>query len=143
AGVERHRIVASGTVRLPYDLRLSSIVTLGSGRPFTGFPGITGAPIEWFAYFPEKRSFLPGLNFAYRQVDLRLARPFELWNGTRMELTLDAINVFNFRNYSGYNQTINLDGNNPALRRPNPMFGNPTAQFVPTRSFQLGLRYVF
>ncbi|MBX9706669.1 MAG: TonB-dependent receptor [Caulobacteraceae bacterium] len=143
AGVERHRIVASGTVRLPYDFRLSSIVTLGSGRPFTGFPGITGAPIEWNAYFPEKRAFLPGLNFAYRQVDLRLARPFELWNGTRMELTLDAINVFNFRNYSGYNQTINLDGNNPALRRPNPLFGTPTAQFVPTQSFQLGLRYVF
>ena len=142
-GVERHRIVASGTLRLPYDFRLSSIVTLGSGRPFTGFPGISGAPIEWFAYYPERRAFLPGLNFAYRQVDLRLARPIDLWNGTRMELTLDAINVFNFRNYSGYNQTLNLDGNNPALRRPNPLFGTPTAQFVPTQSFQLGLRYVF
>jgi len=141
-GVERHRIVASGTVRLPLDFKLSSIVTLGSGRPFTGFPE-GGLPIEWFAHYPDKRAFLPGLNFAFRQVDLRLARPIPLPGGTALELTLDAINVFNFRNYSGFNQTMFSDGNNPALRRPNPLFGAPTAQFVPTQSFQLGLRYVF
>ncbi|MBB5746269.1 TonB-dependent receptor [Brevundimonas variabilis] len=142
-GVERHRIVASGTLDLPFDFRLSSIITLGSGRPFTGFPGINGTPIEWNAYYPEKKAFLPGLNFAYRQVDLRLTRPIELWNGNSVEFTLDAINVFNFRNYSGFNQTLNLDGNNAALRRPNPLFGAPTAQFVPTQSFQVGMRYVF
>lgn len=141
-GVERHRIVASGTVRLPYEFKLSSIVTLGSGRPFTGFPD-GGLPIQWFAHYPEKRAFLPGLNFAYRQVDLRLARPIQMPGGTQLELTLDAINVFNFANYSSFNQTMFLDGNNPALRRPNPMFGAPTAQFVPAQSFQVGLRYVF
>jgi outer membrane receptor for ferrienterochelin and colicin len=141
-GVERHRIVASGTLRLPYDFKLSSIITLGSGRPFTGFPD-GGRPIEWFAHYPEKRAFLPGLNFAYRQVDLRLARPIQMPGGTQLELTLDAINVFNFANYSNFNQTMFLDGNNPALRRPNPLFGAPTAQFVPTQSFQLGLRYSF
>ncbi|MDP3404227.1 MAG: TonB-dependent receptor [Brevundimonas sp.] len=142
-GVERHRIVASGTMRLPYEFRLSSIITLGSGRPFTGFTGINGTPIEWFAYYPDRKAFLPGLNFAYRQVDLRLTRPIAMPGGTQLELTLDAINVFNFRNYSGYNQTINTNGNNPALRERNALFGAPTAQFVPTQSFQLGMRYVF
>lgn len=141
-GVERHRVVASGTLRIPYDFKLSSIVTLGSGRPFTGFPD-GGQPIQWFAHYPDKRAFLPGLNFAYRQIDLRLARTFQVPGGSAVELTVDAINLFNFRNYSGFNQTMFLDGNNPALRRPNPLFGAPTAQFIPAQSFQVGLRYVF
>lgn len=140
-GVERHRIVATGTVRLPWDMRLSSIVTLGSGRPFTGFPG-GGRPIEWFAHYPERRSFLIPDAFAYRQVDFRLTKAFEMPNNQVIELTLDAINLFNFENYSGFNQSMNLNAGQPT-ETPNPAFGLPTAQFTPTRTFQIGLRYAW
>ena len=140
-GVEKHRIVASGTAQLPWDFRLSSIITLGSGRPFTGFPG-GGAPIEWFAHYPKKRSFIIPDAWAYRQVDLRLSKSFDTWGGQRVEFTADAINIFNFRNYSSFNQTMRLNAGTPNVSN-NPTFGLPTAQFLPTRTFQVGLRYVF
>jgi len=140
-GVERHRIVASGTAQLPWDFRLSSIITLGSGRPFTGFPG-GGAPIEWFAHYPKKRSFIIPDAWAYRQVDLRLSKAFDTWSGQRVEFTVDAINIFNFKNYSSFNQTMRLNAGTPNVTN-NPTFGLPTAQFLPTRTFQVGLRYTF
>lgn len=141
-GVEKHRIVASGTVQLPWDFRLSSIITLGSGRPFTAFNPGNGAKPDWFAYYPKKYSFILPNAFAFRQVDLRLAKSFDTWAGQRVELTIDAINVFNFRNYNGFNQTYRINNNTPASAL-NGTFGLPTSQFLPTRSLQVGLRYTF
>ena len=141
-GVERHRIVASGTVQLPWDFRLSSIITLGSGRPFTGFnPGDGGKPM-WFEFYPKKYSFILPDAFAFRQVDLRLAKAFEVFDGQRVELTVDAINIFNFRNYNGFNQTYRINNGSPPAAL-NGTFGLPTSQFLPTRSVQVGLRYSF
>lgn len=141
-GVERHRVVASGTLRLPYDFRLSSVVTLGSGRPFTIFNVGAGAKPDWFAGYPDRRAFLPGLNFATRQVDLRLSREFTVFGGQTVEAMVDAINVFDFRNYNGYNTSLRLNNGTP-LADFNPMFGAPTSQALPTRTIQVGLRYRF
>ncbi|MCS6625582.1 TonB-dependent receptor [Roseibacterium beibuensis] len=139
-GTDRHRIVASGTVDLPWDFRLSSIITLASGKPFTGFnPGSGGKPM-WFEFYPEKRSFILPNAFAYRQVDLRLTKEFQVWGGDIVEFTFDAINVFDFKNYSSFNQTYRVNNGTPDAAL-NPTFGDPTAQFLPTRSFQVGLRY--
>lgn len=139
-GTERHRIVASGTVALPWDFRLSSIITLGSGRPFTRNNVGEGAKPDWFSAYPEKHAFIiPAWEWAYRQVDLRLTKAFQVFGGQQVELTADAINVFNFKNYSSFNQTYRTS--NTGLAPLNPTFGQPTAQFLPTRSFQVGLRY--
>ncbi|WP_309630438.1 TonB-dependent receptor [Brevundimonas sp.] len=141
-GVERHRVVASGTLRLPMDFMLSSVVTLGSGRPFTIGNVGAGAKPDWFAGYPDKRAFLPGLNFATRQVDLRLSKVFTVFGGQTVEAMVDAINVFDFRNYNGYNTGLRLNNNSP-LADFNPLYGAPTSQALPTRTIQLGLRYRF
>ncbi len=133
---ERHRLVASGTLGLPADFLLSGIVTLGSGLPYNVFDCPDASPygpaICWNGGRPEKRAFLPGLNFAFRQVDLRLTKGFDVFGGQRVEFIVDAINVFNFQNYNGFEGGYN-----------NPRFGAPTSQYLPTRSFQVGLRYSF
>jgi outer membrane receptor for ferrienterochelin and colicin len=139
-GTDRHRVVLSGTAALPWDFRLSSLITLASGKPFTGFnPGSGGKPM-WFEFYPEKHSFIIPDAFAYRQVDLRLTKEFQVWGGDVVEFTVDAINLFNHKNYSGFNQTYRVNNNTPDAAL-NPDFGVPTAQYVPTRSFQVGLRY--
>ena len=130
---ERHRIVASGIVALPFDFRLSGILTLGSGLPFHQFvcPTATNPDICWNGGRPDKEDFLFFPNsFAFRQVDLRLTKSFEVFNGQSVELILDAINVFNFENYSNFEQCL-----------CSSEYRAPRGQFLPTRSFQLGLRY--
>lgn len=129
---ERHRIVATGIVGLPYDFRLSSILTLGSGLPFNVFncPDATNPNICWNGGRPEKHDFIIPNAWAFRQVDLRLSKSFDVPFGDRVELIVDAINVFNFKNYSSFEGDYN-----------NPNFGNPFSQYQPTRSLQVGLRY--
>ena len=132
---ERHRIVVSGTLGLPHDFRLSGIVTLGSGLPYNVF-NCPDSPDSTNVCFnggrPDKRAFFPGLNFAFRQVDLRLAKSFSTWEGQNIEFIVDAINIFGFDNYSGFEGDYNSS-----------VYGRPNSQFQPTRSFQVGLRYTF
>ena len=137
ANDERHRVVASGIVDLPMDFRLSGILTLGSGLPFTQFvcptavrPDPSNPDICWNAGRPEKYSFIIPNAWAYRQLDLRLAKTFELWDGQAVEVLFDAINVFNHKNYSSFEQCL-----------CSAQYGEPRDQYLPTRSFQVGLRY--
>ncbi|MFN4091695.1 MAG: TonB-dependent receptor domain-containing protein [Brevundimonas sp.] len=130
---ERHRIVASAIVGLPMDFRLSGLLTLGSGLPFTQFvcPTASNPDICWNGGRPEKHSFIIPNAWAFRQLDLRLSKTFEVMGGNSVEFTLDAINVLNFKNYSAFEQCFCAG----------PNYGQPRDQFLPTRSFQLGLRY--
>ena len=45
---------------------------------------------------------------------------------------VDAINVFDFYNYSGFNGD-----------KGSPNFGNPSSVLFPTRTLQFGARYSF
>ncbi|HEY1225103.1 MAG TPA: TonB-dependent receptor [Brevundimonas sp.] len=130
---ERHRIVASAIVGLPHDFRLSGLLTLGSGLPFTQFvcPTASNPDICWNGGRPEKHSFIIPNAWAFRQLDLRLSKTFEVWGDNSVEFTFDAINVLNFKNYSAFEQCFCAG----------PNYGQPRDQFLPTRSFQLGLRY--
>ncbi|RZJ44416.1 MAG: TonB-dependent receptor [Brevundimonas sp.] len=129
---ERHRIVATGIVGLPMDFRLSGILTLGSGLPYNVFdcPTASNPNICWNGGRPEKHDFIIPNAWAFRQVDLRLTKAFDVPYGDRVELIFDAINIFDFENYSGFDGGFN-----------SPNFGRPNAQYQPTRSFQVGLRY--
>ncbi|MDP3802422.1 TonB-dependent receptor domain-containing protein [Brevundimonas sp.] len=134
---ERHRIVATGIVDLPLDFRLSGILTLGSGLPFHQWacpsavrPNPSNPDACWNGGRPETHSFIIPNAWAYRQVDLRLTKEFDIFNGQSVELILDAINVFGFENYSNFEQCL-----------CSAEYGDPRGQFLPTRSFQLGLRY--
>lgn len=139
---ERHRIVANGIVDLPWDFQLSGIVTLGSGTPFTVSDG-SGSQfyLRPNAGRPDRRAFILPDAFAYRNVDLRLTKNFNVPGG-EFQVYLDAINVFNFTNFTGFNGTTTLD-RGTANERPNPLFGAPSAVLFPTRQFQIGARYAF
>ncbi|CAN5148974.1 TonB-dependent receptor [soil metagenome] len=138
ANDERHRIVANGIVDLPLDFQLSGILTLGSGTPFDVFDG-TGPNFVYRPYgaYPDKEQFFLPNAFAYRNLDLRLTKNFQVWNGGQFQVYVDAINVFDFKNYSGF------DGGTGSAANPNPNFGSPSTVLFPTRTFQIGARYSF
>ena len=125
--------MASAIVGLPHDFRLSGLLTLGSGLPFTQFvcPTASNPDICWNGGRPEKHSFIIPNAWAFRQLDLRLSKTFEIMDGNSVEFTFDAINVLNFANYSAFEQCFCAG----------PNYGQPRDQYLPTRSFQLGLRY--
>ena len=135
---ERHRIVANGIVDLPLGLQLSGILTLGTGTPFDVFDGRG----PFFVYRPnagrpDKQNFVVPDAFAYRLLDLRVTKGFEVWGGSEFEVFADIINVFDFTNFSGF------DGGTGSASNPNPNFGRPSTVLFPTRTFQFGARYKF
>jgi hypothetical protein len=138
ANDERHRVVANGIVDLPLDFRLSGILTLGTGTPFDVFddtgPNFVYRPMGGR---PGDRQFLFADVFAYRNLDLRLTKVFQVGNGSELELFVDAINVLGFNNFSGF------DGGTGSAANPNPNFRRPSSVLFPTRTFQVGARYSF
>ena len=132
AADEHHRIVASGIVGLPWGFKASTLITLSTGAPFfvidasQGF----GQNIK-LGHFGQP----DGDPFAFKQVDLRLAKEFELWGDTKAEIILDVFNVFNSTNFSGF------DGFIPPTPEVNSNFGRPGSLAGPPRGFQLGLAY--
>lgn len=135
---ERHRLVVNGIVDLPWDFQLSGLLTLGSGTPFDVFDG-TGTDFYYRpnAGRPEKDNFIIPNAFAYRNLDLRLTKTFEFIPGQQLSVYVDAINVFNFDNFAGF------DGGTGSATSPNPNFGRPSRVLFPTRTFQFGVRYAW
>jgi hypothetical protein len=136
---ERHRFVASGTVGLPANLQLSSIITLGSGVPFTYTDCLAGwDQCVWNPNGgrPEKQSFLGINEFAYRSVDLRLQWDTTLGGNTNLALIGEGFNILDFANDSCF------DGWAGAPGEPNPRFGQPNCQYN-ARRWQVGARFSF
>jgi hypothetical protein len=135
--VERNRLIMSGTVGLPLGFRVSSIVTLGSGTPFSYSEALTG-PWTWHTNgaFPPKESFLGLEEWAYRSVDLRLEWEARLGGDLRLGLVGEAFNVLNYDNGGCWNDW------GGGLNDPNPDFGEPRCQ-INTRRYQLGLKFGF
>ncbi|MES1245374.1 MAG: carboxypeptidase regulatory-like domain-containing protein [Acidobacteriota bacterium] len=135
---ERHRVVASGTVQLPARFMASSIITLGSGVPFTVFDDST-APftVRWNEGRPDKKDFIIPDAWTYRSVDLRLEwlAP-TIASVANVSLIAEGFNVFNFDNYGCF------ESFKPRLPATNARFGEPNCQFS-TRRFQGGVRVGF
>lgn len=137
-GNEEHRIVANGILDLGAGFQLSGILTLGSGTPFNVFDN-TGSRFYYrpSSAYPEKENFIIPNAFAYRNLDLRLTKSIDLWDAGEVQLYVDAINIFDFYNYAGFN------GDTGTAANRNPNFGNPSTVLFPTRTFQFGARYSF
>ena len=100
---ERHRVVLSGLVGLPWQFRFSTLLTLGSGFPYTiddatrGF----GPGLQVFRRNggqPPKEDFIIPNAFAYRTLDLRLEKDFTIGPG-ELGLIAEVFNVFDYENY--------------------------------------------
>jgi outer membrane receptor protein involved in Fe transport len=141
---ERHRVVFSAIVGLPWDLKASSIITLGSGTGYTIHDQTlgTGPGQTIHRYYegrPEKHSFIVPNAWAYRSVDLRLEKAFA-FAGQRVSVTAEAFNVFDFENYDAGSYNGNIP---PAGQPPNAAFGQPTKLIEPGRRLQFGFNWKF
>ena len=164
---ERHHVTANWIVGLPWQVKFSGILDLGTGAPFNatyGFgPGTNacnagnrdciggndwpeGESRNW--YRPDGDVFLGMDWWRYRNVDLRLEKVFNTVRTQRIGVVAEVFNVFDFRNYSGYNLNVG-NFNNTGGITDNPNFGTPTAVITDLtrggapRRFQLGVLYSF
>jgi outer membrane receptor protein involved in Fe transport len=141
---ERHRVVFSAIAGLPWDMKVSTMITLGSGTGYTIHDQTLGTGPgqvihRYFEGRPEKKSFIIPNAWAFRSVDLRLEKAFAFAD-QRLSLVAEAFNVFDFENYEpgSYNGTIFGPG-----QPPNELFGKPTQLIEPGRRLQFGMMYKF
>src|SRR5262249_60807467 len=101
----RHRFVANFVADAPEQWKLlrnfefSSIVTLQSGRPFTLFVGFDanndGNPVTYRVSNVSRNTYRGD---SLQSFDLRLSRAIHLNERARLNLAMDAFNVFNRAN---------------------------------------------
>ncbi|HEY4368607.1 MAG TPA: TonB-dependent receptor [Steroidobacteraceae bacterium] len=142
---EKHRVVMSGIVGLPWDLKLSTLITLGSGTGYTitdQSAGTGPGEIQYRYYTgrPKKHSFIIPNAWAFRTVDLRLEKEFPFGRSQKLSLVAEAFNIFDYENYD----PASYNGNIPAPGQPaNDAFGKPTQLLEPGRRLQFGATYSF
>ena len=136
ASDERHRVVLSGIVGLPRGFKLSTLIAVGSGVPFTIADASDGFGPDEFVL--RRNGGRADKLIEFRQVDMRLAKDFVLRDGHRLSAFAEVFNLLNSRNFGGYDGFIP-----PSTEDPNPNFGNPSVLVGPTRSLQFGLAYGF
>ncbi len=150
--VAKHRFVATGSVDGPWDMLYSMKLTLatplpddnlacygGDGAPNVPFP--TGSLCTPVSAIPVGQSFITGGKiFGYRSIDLQATKNFDLTAGLSAYIRVDALNVFNYKNYTDY---IENWGSNGVLNS-RPVVYNPTGNIdgVPrTLKFSVGFRW--
>jgi hypothetical protein len=134
---ERHRLVVSGTYLLPFDFQISSLITLGSGTPFTIFDdSVAPFTVRWNEGRPPQDSFIVSDQWAYRSVDLRLEWAAPPIKDVRVTLIGEGFNVFDYDNGGCF------ESFKPRLPSVNERFGEPNCEFN-TRRFQAGARVSF
>ncbi|MEK6541444.1 MAG: carboxypeptidase regulatory-like domain-containing protein [Pseudomonadota bacterium] len=140
AGVERHAIVLSGSVDLPWGFRFSTLSNFGTGQAFQVFDANT-APFfsidtnRIYGAFPDKNCL--GI-FARCEVNVTLEKEFQIANGHSFSLALDVFNLFNNRNYTNFNSFV-CCGAPPSDFR----FGEPNALLTLPRRLQVRAAYRF
>jgi hypothetical protein len=139
---ERHRLILTGIVGLPWDFILSTFITLGSGTPYTIVDNTLGSGpnqqvVRRNAGRPEQYAFILPDAWAYRAVDLQVDKSFRINGLHRVGVIFQAFNVFSFDNFSGY------QGNIPTPPAVNINFGRPSSLIDTGRRLQFGLRYSF
>lgn len=137
-GDQRHGVVANGTFRMPWDFRLSGIVSLGSGIAVNATDNSVGEGIYRGSYVftPPSRPFLGiGNVFAYQNLDLRAEKAFVVAGTQRVSIVGDLFNAFNSANYGCYRADIP-----PGGVSADPAYGTPGCAGL-GRRFQIGLRY--
>ncbi|HYH96193.1 TonB-dependent receptor [Hyalangium sp.] len=133
---ERHRLVLSGIVGLPLQFKLSTVITLGSGLPFNISDASKGfGPTEFV--FSRNGGRAEGF-VQFSQVDVRLAKDFVISEGRRISAFAECFNLFNAKNFGGYDGFIP-----PSTDPENPKFGQPSSLVAPPRNVQFGMGYSF
>jgi hypothetical protein len=156
----RHRVSASGIVRLPYEFQTAATLVFRSALPVTTLLGVdanadglnadhtttayryTGMNNETGAATFEEAGTCETVNCSRRapfsQVNLRLSRSFKIVGNARVEAMFDLFNVFNAKNPS-IPASTNL--NNTAFMQPTAFAGDVGQG--EQRMAQIGARFSF
>ena len=147
---QRHRFVASGLYVLPAAIQVSSIVTIGSGRPYNILAGADLNGDGDGGTFPPDRPRTDPSNQAtsvgrnagtlpsQATVDLRVARRFALGR-----VSVDGLfEIFNLFNRTNYIEINNIFGTSAFPGAPLPTYGQFT-QAGPPLQIQLAARVTF
>jgi hypothetical protein len=138
---QRHRLMASGSARVPFGLALSATLQYYSSLPFnittgtTTVQGTTARPMTGGAFIPRNA----GEGFDRLQLNLRLGRIFRVTERVRLEAIGEMFNATNRVNGVTLNGTF---GTGAYPTNPSPAFGRTTAVSEP-RSGQIALRLSF
>ncbi|HEX8244278.1 MAG TPA: TonB-dependent receptor [Longimicrobium sp.] len=131
------RIVGNWVVDLPFawGIQFSGLLNLGAGtRQDVGGRfdcNNTQTCFEAGGFQPPKFSFIIPHAFAYRNLDLRVRKDFVNLRGSRVGVTADLFNAFNFTNYGCFN----------VFNRTDPNFGNAGCTITDPRRLQLGVEF--
>jgi hypothetical protein len=108
----KHRLVVTGSVDVPWGITVAGKLVLETPTPVNVisccnlFPNSVGAQGETSAAWPVvgtprgSKFLFGGPIFGYRDVDLQASKDFDLGRGIVLQLRVDALNVFNFKNYA-------------------------------------------
>ncbi len=155
---QRHRVVFSGLVQMPWDVRLSTIITGASGRPFNVLAGadLNGDGDGGAIPGPDRARRVPadaassvGRNSenlpSTFTVDVRLTKRFRLGKKGTLDFIVEAFNLLDRVNYSDVN---NIFGTGAFPDQPQKdaqgrvTYGTLTAAQAP-RQVQLALKAGF
>ena len=143
SGVSDHVLVATMSYDLPWDIQFAGKLNLRSAAPFYGVDCRDGwLDCKYSQGYQEERRFLIG-NWAYRQVDMSLAKNFGFDGLGKMKggmyVRLDALNVLNAKNYRVVETWFGGAG-----EVANPNVGTHYGQLAgPTRTLKISAGYNF
>ena len=137
AGIERHAIVASAMVDLPYRFKFSTLAKIGTGQAYQTFDTPTFRPEDNIigSAFPKKNCMA---TFARCEVDVTLEKEIPLFGNHVASLAVDVFNLFNNKNYTSFN-SFRCCGIDPNVFS----FGKPNALLTLPRRLQLRAAYRF
>jgi Carboxypeptidase regulatory-like domain len=137
---ERHRVVLSGIVGLPWDITLSTLLQLGTGVGFTIDDASQGFDFgkHLIALYGGFQTEALNSSLPFQQWDLALQKDFYLSRDFRVGVRASAFNITNHNNYGCFDGFIP-----PANDPPNQNFGTPDCLVTQPRRFQFGLQVGF
>ena len=126
AMVPKHRFVATGIYQGPWDITYSTKLILASSTPryVQDCNEASWSLCHFTSYRPDQD---------YKQLDLAASKAFDVGPVT-LRVRADVLNVFNWDNYSGYEDWMGGAG-----EPMNPNFGVPNSIQLPTRTFKLSV----
>lgn len=131
------RVVAHWITDMPFawGIQFSGVVTLGTGtRQDVGGRfdcNNEETCFEGGGFSPVRRSFIVPDAFAYRNVDLRVRKEFVNFRGTKMGVSAELFNAFNYNNYGCYS----------TFNRTSRDFGEASCTISDPQRLQIGLEF--
>ena len=125
--VSKNRLVTTGIYEGLWGMTMSAKLALASAQPryVQDCNEASWSLCHFTAYTPDED---------FKQFDLAASKVWGVGYGLKLRLRADLLNVFNWSNYSGYEDW--MGGANEPM---NPNFGNPTSISFPTRTFKLSV----